>query len=198
MLGPATVPPPIQGLATLLIGAGFGVAVAAVDHAESTPMQLLTIVIGGGAAWATFGILMAAWWRRHLALSVAAAASSLAAAVLAYYVADAFAVGDPLSHEYDDLRFWTLGALVVGLPLGFFGWRARRDDTWLGLAALLVAPLGFATESAIYLDGFESLSTLERAARLAITGVALAVTVALASRRLTKANTRPGSPSRTS
>ncbi|QNN54259.1 DUF6518 family protein [Nocardioides mesophilus] len=128
---------------------------------------------------------MAAWWRRRLVLSVAAAFFALAAAVAAYYVADATAAGSPIVDEVSDLRFWIVGALVVGPPLGLLGWRARRDDTWLGLVAMVVAPLGFAAESAIYLDGFEWLSPLERAVRVAIIGTALAVVAVLVGRKLT-------------
>lgn len=194
VLGPVAAPPLIRGLATLLVGAGFGVVVVALNRAEPTPLRLLSIVSGGGAGWATFGILMAAWWRRRLVLSVAAATSSLAAAVAAYYVADAVAADSPLAHDFGEMRLWILGALVVGPPLGFVGWRARRDDTWLGLAALLVAPLGFAAESAIYLADFEWLSPLERAVRLTTIGAALAVTAMVVGRRLTRAGDRPGNP----
>ena len=146
-------------------------------------MRSLSIVTGGGAGWATFGILMAAWWRRRLVLSVAAAFFALAAAVAAYYVADGVAADSPLAHDFPDLRFWILGALVVGPPLGLLGWRARRDDTWLGLVAMVIAPLGFAAESAIYLNGFEWLSPLERAARLTIIGAALAVVAVMVGPR---------------
>ena len=193
-LGPATVPPLTQAFMTLLVGAGFGVVVVALNHAESTPLRSLSIVTGGGAGWATFGILMAAWWRRRLVLSVAAAFFALAAAVAAYYVADAVAADSPLAHDFPDLRFWILGALVVGPPLGLLGWRARRDDTWLGLVAMVIAPLGFAAESVIYLGGFERLSPLERAARLTIIGAALAVVAVMVGRKLTGPVDRPGSP----
>jgi hypothetical protein len=193
-LGPAAVRPLTQALVTLLVGAGFGVLVVALNHAEPTPLRSLSIVTGGGAGWATFGILMAAWWRRRLVLSVAAAFFALAAAVAAYYVADAVAADSPLAHDFPDLRFWILGALVVGPPLGLLGWRARRDDTWLGLAAMLIAPLGFAVESAIYLDGFEWLSPLERAVRLTIIGAALAVAAIMIGRKLTRTVKRPEGP----
>ena len=194
VLGPAAVPPLTQALLTLLVGAGFGVVVVALNHAESSPLRSLPIVTGGGAGWATFGILMAAWWRRRLVLSVAAAFFALAAAVAAYYVADAVAADSPLAHDFPDLRFWILGALVVGPPLGLLGWRARRDDTWLGLVAMVIAPLGFAAESAIYLNGFEWLSPLERAARLTIIGAALAGVAVMVGRKLTGPVDRPGSP----
>jgi hypothetical protein len=194
MLGAATVPPLTQAFVTLLVGAGFGVVVVALNHAESTPLRSLSIVTGGGAAWATFGILMAAWWRRRLVLSVAAAFYALVAAVAAYYVADAVAADSPLASDFPDLRFWILGALVVGPPLGLLGWRARRDGTWLGLVAMVIAPLGFAAESAIYLNGFEWLSPLERAARLTIIGAALAVVAVMVGRKLTGPVDRPGSP----
>jgi hypothetical protein len=194
VLGPAAVPPLTQALVTLLAGAGFGVLVVALNHAESPPLRSLSIVTGGGAGWATFGILMAAWWRRRLVLSVAAAFVALAAAVAAYYVADAVAADSPLAHELQDLRFWILGAVVVGPPLGLLGWRARRDDTWLGLVAMIVAPLGFAAESAIYLDGFEWLSPLERAARLTIIGAALAAVAVMVGGKVRRPVDRPGSP----
>lgn len=116
-------------------------------------------------------------------LSIAAATFALAAAVVAYYVADAFAGDSPLAHDIAEMRFWILGALVVGPVLGLLGWRARRDDTWLGLAAVLNPPLGFAGESAIYLDGFEWLSPLERAVRLTIIGTALAVAAMMVGRK---------------
>ncbi len=179
---------------TLLVGAGFGVVVVALNHAEPTPLRSLSIVCGGGAAWATFGILMAAWWRRRLVLSIAAATVALAAAVAAYYVADAVAADSPLAHDFREMRFWILGALVVGPPLGLLGWRARRDDTWLGLVGMLIAPLGFAGESALYLDGFEWLSPLERAARLTIIGGALAVAAVMVGRKLTRPVNRLESP----
>jgi hypothetical protein len=194
VLGPAAAPPLIQALVTLLVGAGFGVVVVALNHAEPTALRSLSIVSGGGAGWATFGILMAAWWRRRLVLSIAAATFALAAAVAAYYVADAVAADSPLAHDLREMRFWTLGALVVGPPLGLLGWRARRDDTWLGLAAMLAVPLGFAGESAIYLDGFEWLSPLERAMRLTIIGAALAVAAMMVGRKLTRPVNRPRSP----
>lgn len=181
--GPAPTPPLVQALVTLLVAAGFGVVVVALNHAEQTPLRSLSIVCGGGAAWAAFGILVAAWWRRRLVLSVAAASFALATAVVAYYVADAVAADSPLAQDFGEMRFWTLGALVVGPPLGLLGWRARRDDTWLGLAAMLIAPLGFAGESAIYLDGFEWLSPLERAARMTIIGAALAVAAMMVGRK---------------
>lgn len=192
VLGPAAVPPLTQALVTLLSAAGFGVLVVALNHAETTPLRSLSIVTGGGAGWATFGILMAAWWRRRLVLSVAAATLALAAAVAAYYVADAVAADSPLAHDFPDLRFWILGALVVGPPLALLGWRARRDDTWLGLVAMTIAPLGFAAESAIYLDGFEWLSPMERAARLTIIGAALAVVAVMVGRKLAGPVDRPG------
>ena len=172
----------MQALVTLLGASGFGVVVVALNHAEPALPRSLSIVCGGGAAWATFGILVAAWWRRRLALSVAAASSALVAAVVAYYVADAVAADSPLAHEFWSMRLWTLGALVVGPPLGLVGWRARRDGTWLGLAAMLIAPLGFAGESAIYLDGSEWLSPLEQAARITIIVAALAVAASLVAR----------------
>ena len=184
VLGPVAGPPLAQVLVTLMVGAGFGVVVVALNHAEQTPLRLLSIVTGGGAGWATFGILMAAWWRRRLVLSIAAATVALAAAVAAYYLADSVPFGTPLALYVPEMRFWMLGALVVGPPLGLVGWRARRDDTWLGLAAMLIAPLGFAGESAIYLDGFEWLSPLERAARLTIIGAALAVASTMVGRKL--------------
>lgn len=180
-------------LVTLLVGAGFGTFVVALNHAEPTPLRSLAVVSGGGAAWATFGILMATWWRRRLVLSVAAATFSLMSAVAAYYVADAVAADSPLAHDFHEMRFWILGALVVGPPLGLLGWRARRDDTWLGLTAMLSVPLGFAVESVIYLDGFEWLSPLERAARLTIVGAALAVAALMVGRKLSRAGNRPGS-----
>ncbi len=194
VLGPAAVPLQTHAFVTLLVGAAFGVVVVASNHAESPLLRSLSIVIGGGAGWATFGILMAAWWRRRLVLSVAAAFFSLAAAVVAYYVADSVAAGSPLADDFQDLRFWILGALVVGPPLGLLGWRARRDGTWLGLVAMVVAPLGFAAESATYLDGFEWLSPLERAARLTIIGAALAVVAVMVGRKLMGPVDRPGSP----
>ena len=164
---------------SLLAGAGFGVLVVALNHAGPAPLRALSLVTGGGAAWAVFGILMAAWWRQRLFLAVAAAIASLAAAVVAYYVADALAADSPLVHDLGSMRFWIAGAAVVGTPLGWVGWRARRDGTWLGLAAMLVAPCGFAAESLIYLSGFEWLSPLEIATRLAIVSVAVAVAVAM-------------------
>lgn len=184
----------LQALVTLLVGAGFGVVVVALNHAEPTPLRSLSIVCGGGAGWATFGILVAAWWRRRLVLSIAAATFALAAAVAAYYVADAVASDSPLALYLREMRFWILGALVVGPPLGLLGWRARRDGTWLGLVAMLIAPLGFAGESAIYLDGFEWISPLERAARLTIIGTALAVAAMMVGRKLATPVSRPGSP----
>ena len=48
---------------------------------------------------------------------------------------------------------------------------------------MLIAPLGFAGESAIYLDGFEWLSPLERAARMTIIGAALAVAAMMVGRK---------------
>lgn len=179
---------------TLLVGAGFGVVVVALNHAEATPLRWLSIVTGGGAGWATFGILMAAWWRRRLVLSAAAAFFALAVAVAAYYFADAVAANSPLAHDLGEMRFWILGAFVVGPLLGLVGWRARRDDTWPGLAAMVVAPLGFAAESAIYLDGFEWLSPLERAARLTIIGTALAVVAVMVGRQLKRPVDRPERP----
>jgi uncharacterized protein DUF6518 len=134
---------------------------------------------------------MAAWWRRRLVLSIAAAAFALAAAVAAYYVADSVPFGTPLALYFGEMRFWIVGALVVGPPLGLLGWRARRDDTWLGLVAMTIAPLGFAAESAIYLDAFEWLSPLERAARLTIIGAALAVVAVMVGRKLTRPVDRP-------
>ena len=171
---------------TITVGAGFGLVVAVLNHAEPAPLRALSIVTGGGAAWATFGIVMAAWWRRRLVLAVAAAVFALAAAVAAYYVADAVAADSPLAYEFEDLRFWTVAAVVVGPPLGLVGWRARRDDTWLGLAATLVVPVGFAGESAIYLSGFEWLSPLEIAARLTVVGAALVVVAMLLGRKLVR------------
>lgn len=194
VLGPVAVPPLAQALVTLLVAAGFGVVVVALNHAEPTPLRSLSIVTGGGAGWATFGILMAAWWRRRLVLSVAAATVALAVAVAAYYLADSVPFGTPLALYVPEMRFWVLGALVVGPPLGLLGWRARRDDTWLGLAAMLIAPLGFAGESAIYLHGFEWLSALERAARLTIIGAALAVAAIMVGQKLTTPVKRPEGP----
>jgi hypothetical protein len=194
VLGPAAVSPWTQAFGTLLAGAGFGVVVVALNHAESSVLRSLSMVTGGGAAWASFGILMAAWWRRRLVLSVAAAFFALAAAVAAYYVADAVAADSPLAHDFPDWRFWTLGALVVGPPLGLLGWRARRDDTWLGLVTMIIAPLGFAAESALYLNGFEWMSPLERAVRLTIIGAALAVVAVLVGRKLMGPAGRPEGP----
>ena len=181
--GPAAAPRLIQALVILLIGAGFGVVVVVLNHAEPIPLRSLSIVSGGGAGWATFGILIAAWWRRRLVLSIAAATLALVAAVAAYYVADAVAANSALAHDVGEMRFWIAGALVVGPPLGLLGWCARRDDTWPGLAARLIPPLGFAAESAIYLDGFEWLSPLERAARLTIVGASLAVVAMMVGRK---------------
>lgn len=194
--GPAATPPLVRAFLTLLGGAGFGLVVVALNHAEPTPLRSLSLVSGGGAAWATFGILMAAWWRRRLVLSVAAATFALAAAVAAYYVADAVAANSPLAHDLGEMRFWILGALVVGPPLGLVGWRARRDDTWPGLAAMLVAPLGFAGESAIYLNGSAWIPPLEHAARMTIIGAALAVVVVMVGRQLATPVDRPGGPKR--
>jgi hypothetical protein len=73
------------------------VLTVALNHAEPTPLGSLALVSGGGAGWATFGILVAAWWRRRLVWSVAAATLALAAAVTAYYVADAEASRSPLA-----------------------------------------------------------------------------------------------------
>jgi hypothetical protein len=171
---PAVVPAWTRALATLLVGAGFGVVVVALNHADSGSLRILSLLTGGGAGWATFGILVAAWWRRRLVLSVVAAVVALAAAVASYYLADAVAADSPLVHDLADLRWWIVAALVVGGPLGVVGWRARRDDTWRGLLAMIVAPLGFAAESAIYLQDFEWLSTSERVTRVTI--VAAAVT----------------------
>jgi len=182
----------VQALVTLLVGSGFGLVVVALNHAEPAPMRWLSIVSGGGAAWATFGILIGAWWRRRLVLSVAGATFALAAAVAAYYVADAVAADSALAHDSGEMRFWILVAFVVGPPLGLLGWRARRDDTWLGLAAMLVAPMGFVGESAIYLDGFEWISPLERVARLAIIGAALAVATMMVSGKLARRANRRG------
>jgi hypothetical protein len=157
VLDPAAIPPAAQALATLVVGACFGVVVVALNHADPTPLRMLSIVTGGGAGWAAFGILMAAWWRRRLVLSIAAATVALAAAVTAYYVADSVPFGTPLALYFPEMGFWIVGALLVGPPLGLLGWRARLDETWLGLVAMLLAPLGFAAESAIYLDGVEWL-----------------------------------------
>jgi hypothetical protein len=175
-------------------GRVFGVVVVMFNHAEPTPLRVLSIVIGGGAGWAAFGILMAAWWRRRLVLSIAAATFALAAAVAAYYVADSVPYDTPLALYFPEMRFWILGALVVGPPPGLLGWRARGDGTWLGLAALLIAPLGFAAESAIYLDGFEWLSPLERATRLTIIGAALTGAAIMVGQKLTRPVERQGRP----
>lgn len=182
---PATGAPLVQALTSLVAGAGFGVLVVALNHADPALLRALSLVTGGGAAWAAFGILMAVWWRRRLVLAIAAAIASLAAAVVAYYVADALAADSPLVHDLGSMRFWIVGAAVVGTPLGWAGWRARRDDTWLGLAAMLVAPFGFAAESLIYLSGFEWLSPLEIVTRLTIISAALAVAVAMLVGKLT-------------
>lgn len=171
---------------SLVAGAGFGLLVVALNHAEPAPLRALSLVTGGGAAWAVLGILMAAWWRRRLVLAVVAAIASLAAAVVAYYLADAVAADSPLAHDLDSMRFWIVGAGVVGTPLGLVGWRARRDGTWLGLAAMLVAPFGFAAESLIYLSGFDWLSPMEIATRLAIASAALAVAVVMLVGKLAK------------
>ena len=118
VLGPALVSPLTQALLTLLVGAGFGAVVVALNHAESTPLRSLSIVTGGGAGWATFGILMAAWWRRSLVLSVAAAFFALAAAVAAYYVADASppTARSPTSSQTCASGSW--GLLLSGHPWG--------------------------------------------------------------------------------
>ena len=195
VVGPAAVPSPIQAFVTLLVGAGFGVVVVALNHAESTPLRSLSLITGGGAGWATFGILMAAWWRRRLALSIAAATVALAAAVAAYYVVDEGLFGNPLTALYlREMRFWILGALVVGPPLGLVGWRARRDDTWLGLLAVLISPLGFAVESAIYLHGSVWLSPLERATRLTLLGATLAMVAVTVGQKLTGPVDQPANP----
>ena len=183
---PTAVPPLIQALVSLLVGVGFGVVVVALNHAEPAPLRVLSVVTGGGAAWATFGISTAAWWRRRLVLSVAASTFVLAVAVVAYYVADAVAADSSLVHDFGDIRFWVMAAVVVGPPLGLLGWRARRDGTWVGLATMLIAPLGFAGESALYLSGHEWLSPLELATRLTIVGAALAVAGMMLGRQLTK------------
>lgn len=182
----AKVSPLAQALVTLLVGIGFGVLVVALNHAEPTPLRWLSIASGGGAGWATFGILVAAWWRRRLLLSVAAATLALAAAVTAYYVADAVASQSPLAHDFRDMRLWILAAFVVGPPLGLLGWRARGDGTWLGLTAMLIAPLGFVGESALYLGDLRWVSPLERATRLTVIGAALAVAAVMVGLQLTR------------
>ena len=182
--GTAAVPRVIRALVPPLVGAVFGVLVVALNHAELPVLRSLSIVTGGGAAWATFGMLMAAWRRRGLLQSVAAGTVALAAAVAAYYVAEAVAANSPLAQELGEMRFWTLGAVVVGPPLGLAGWCARRDQTWQGLTAMLLVPLSFAGESAIYLDGYEWLSPLERATRLTILAGTLAAAALMVGRAL--------------
>ena len=185
------VPHLLGALVTLLVGAGFGVLVVALNHAESTPLRSLSLATGGGAGWATFGILVAAWWRRRLVLSVAAATFALAAAVTAYYVADAVASDSPLAHDFRDMFVWTLAAFLVGPLVGLLGWRARRDGTWRGLTAMLLAPLGFAGESALYLDGMRWMSPLEHATRLTIIAAALAAAVVMVGQKIAGPVDRP-------
>lgn len=191
---PAAVPAWTQALATLLAGTGFGLVVVVLNHAESVIPRTLSLVTGGGAGWATFGILVAAWWRRRLVLSVAGALVALAAAVTSYYVADAVAADSPLSLDFADMRWWTVAALVVAGPVGVVGWRARRDGTWPGLLAMIVAPVGFAAESAIYLQGFEWLSPWERATRVTIVAVAVAVVMLMVVRKIARPVDRAHGP----
>jgi hypothetical protein len=56
---------------------------------------------------------------------------------------------------------------------------------------MLIAPLGFAGESALYLGDLGWVSSLEHATRLTIIGAALAVAVAMVGLRLTRPGDRP-------
>lgn len=59
---------------------------------------------------------------------------------------------------------------------------------------MLIAPLAFAGESTIYLQGWEFLSPLERAARLAMIGSALAVAAMMVGRATTARRRCPDRP----
>jgi hypothetical protein len=148
-------------VATLAVGALFGVASSAANHAPA--WNALAKVIGVGWSWAALGILAAAVVRRGRTRTVMAV---LVAAVVGYYVADLLAgtydvidfssplaETDPMdapvvvswSGAVADALYWTVFAIIVSWPLARIGAALHRPDA-RGLAARLVIPAGAAVE----------------------------------------------------
>ncbi|WP_369776380.1 hypothetical protein [Streptomyces sp. R33] len=146
----------LRGIAA---GVGFGAATSLMN-ALSSPYVALGVPLAGtvwaGAAkvlsllmdsgWSWAALAVAVGWRVGArAQGALAGAVSLIAATGAYYVTDAFVLGDPLSfYAMDMIRWWAAG-LVLGSVLGVVGASIRRPGL-VGLLAALTVPVGAAVQ----------------------------------------------------
>ncbi|MFI6638950.1 hypothetical protein [Streptomyces sp. NPDC050504] len=149
-------------MGALAVGAGFG-AVTSLVNALSSPYtglgeplvgtvwgkgsKVLSLLMDAGWAWAALAVALG-WLAGTWARGALAGVLSLVAASVAYYVTDAFALGEPLSLFRLELVVWSTAAVLFGSALGAVGAAARRPGL-PGLLAALVVPVGAAAQMVV-------------------------------------------------
>ena len=143
----------------LAAGLGFG-AVTSLANALSSPYvelgarftgtawakaaKVLSLLMDAGWCWAALAVGMG-WLAGTWARGVSAGALTLVGASVAYYVTDAYVLGEPFSMFAGETLLWSVAGVLFGSVLGVVGAAIRRPGL-LGLLAALTVPLGAAAQ----------------------------------------------------
>ena len=179
-------------LAPFLLGLMFGAIVSVLNGWEFVPGVAASLVLGVGWSWAAVAVVMGALAARPMRASMRGAAS-LVMAVVGYYATDLArgvyrTVEQTGPHaktftDWDsalmDLGFWSVLAVVSGLPLGLVGWGTHRRGL-TGLASQLAVPAAAVLEMAWRLSGESRFQPHPGVARATWMGVGLAAIAAAA------------------
>jgi len=179
-------------LAPFLLGLTFGAIVSVLNGWEFVLGVAASLVLGVGWSWAAVAVVMGALAGRPMRASMRGAAS-LVMAVVGYYATDLArgvyrTVEQTGAHAKTftdwhsalmDLGFWSVLAVVSGLPLGLVGWGTHRRGL-TGLACQLAVPAAAVLEMAWRLSGESRFQPHPGVARATWMGVGLAAIAAAA------------------
>ncbi|MFI0712269.1 hypothetical protein ACH4SK_16765 [Streptomyces inhibens] len=146
----------------LAAGLGFG-AVTSLVNALSSPYvelgmplagtvwakaaKVLSLLMDAGWSWAALAVGMG-WLVGTRVRGALVGALALIAASVAYYVTDAFVLGEPLALFATETFKWSALGLLFGLVLGAVGAAIRRPGL-IGLLAALTVPVGAAVQMVV-------------------------------------------------
>ncbi|MFE0381956.1 hypothetical protein ACFW1M_41825 [Streptomyces inhibens] len=146
----------------LAAGLGFG-AVTSLVNALSSPYvelgmplagtvwakaaKVLSLLMDAGWSWAALAVGMG-WLVGTRVRGALLGALALIAASVAYYVTDAFVLGEPLALFATETFKWSALGLLFGLVLGAVGAAIRRPGL-IGLLAALTVPVGAAVQMVV-------------------------------------------------
>lgn len=152
------------------------------------PMQVLSLILDSGWAWASLAVLAGLFARARL-LAAIGGLLVLAAATTTYFCMDSVLRSESLASYGTEIVVWWIGSVLLGPLLGMIGAHAGTSGA-TGLLAKLTVPVGAITQMILIPPGWGGIEVKPSAvvARVLVSVLAIAV----AFRVLSQAGRRPG------